>query len=57
MPKQLIEVEIDVVQATRPLMHTWPTPTGPGKCLATWQRGEDGRLYAECIHYRYVVRE
>ena len=57
MPKPLVEVDIDVVQALRPLMHAWPTPTGPGKCLAIWQREADGRLYAECPHFRYVVKE
>ena len=55
--KPLFEVEIDVAQATRPLMHTWPTPVGPGKCLAIWQQAADGRMYAECPHFRYVIKE
>ena len=55
--KQLLEIEIDRIQAMRPLMHAWPTAVGPGKCLAIWQQGPDGRMYAECPHFRYVVKE
>ena len=57
MAKPLIEVSMDQWRATYPLTHLWPTPTGPGKCLAIWQRDADGLLCAECIHYRYVVKE
>ena len=57
MDKPIIEVSMDQWRATYPLTHFWPTPTGPGKCLATWQRGADGLLYAECAHYKYVVKE
>lgn len=56
-PRDLLEVEIESWQALCTLHHQWPTEAGMGVCIATWQRDEDGRMYAECPHYRYVVKE
>lgn len=56
-PRTTLEVEIESWQALRPLRHEWPTEGEMGVCLATWQREADGRMHAECPHYRYVVRE
>ena len=55
--KRLLEVEIARWEALRPLHHQWPTETGMGLCIATWQREADGKMHAECPHYRYVVKE
>ena len=55
--KPLYEVVIDAWQARHCLSHPFPTSAGWGRCLMTWQRAADGRLYAECPHARYVVSE
>ena len=55
--KTLIAIELDQWQVLRPLHHQWPAEVGMGLCLATWQRDTDGRMHAECPHYRYVVTD